>query len=182
MLASQLHHSGQRSTSASRDCCLQLWLSAKHRDNPHQLLAWRVTFITFVRVFIYALPFWLGSFELTVHQAFKEKDPEAFLAPGLMLSAIALLTSLCLARKEPAVTAGAAEKFRYRCDVTLVAMAAALALIGMPLWHQILGASLSGIYKGWLGLTLFGWSSTKSISVVYYFFAVSLSELKRLTT
>ena len=136
----------------------------------------------FVRVFMYVLPFWLGSFEYTVHQAMKEKDPEAFLAPGLMLSAIALLIPLCLARKEPESSATRVARFRYRCDIVLIAAAAALALYGMPLWHQILGASLYGKFEGWPNLSLFSWSTVKSDSVVYYFLAVGLSELKRLTT
>jgi hypothetical protein len=136
----------------------------------------------FVRVFIYVLPFWLAGFEYTVHQSLKERDPEAFLAPALMLGAIALLIPLCLARREPHHREPWLVRFKYRCDVVLIALAAALALFGLPLWHQFLGASLGMTFDGWPALALFGWTAAKSDSIAWYFSAVGLSELKRLTT
>jgi hypothetical protein len=136
----------------------------------------------FVRVFIYVLPFWLAGFEYTVHQSLKERNPEAFLAPALMLSAIALLTPLCFARKAPHRREAWLVRLKYRCDIVLIAVAAALALFGMPLWHQMLGVSLGATFEGWPTLALRGWTVVKSDSVVYYFWAVGLSELKRLTT
>lgn len=131
---------------------------------------------------MYALPLWLGAFELTVHQAMKEKDPDGFLAPGLMLSAIALLIPLCLAAKEPDGLTTARQRLKYRCDIGLILVAASLAVLGMPVWHQILGASLTGGQNGLPALELLNWGSTKSIAMLYYFLAVGLTELKRLTT
>lgn len=136
----------------------------------------------FVRVFIYVLPFWLAGFEYTVHQSLKERDPEAFLAPALMLAAIALLMPLCLTRREPHRRESWLVWLKYRCDIVLIALAAALALFGMPLWHQVLGVSLGATFEGWPALALCGWTAVKSDSMVYYFSAVGLSELKRLTT
>lgn len=77
-----------------------------------------------------------------MHQSLKERDPEAFLAPALMLSAIALLIPLRLARKEPDISEPLAARFKYRCDIVLIAAAVALALFGMSLWHQFFGRVL----------------------------------------
>ncbi|SAL62063.1 hypothetical protein AWB70_05643 [Caballeronia cordobensis] len=136
----------------------------------------------FVRVFLYFLPFWLGGFEFTVHEAMNEKDPLSFLAPGVMLSAIALLVPLCLARKEPGPSATTTARWMYRCDVTLIAVAFSCAIGGMPLWHLTLGASLSGNFDGWPAVHFFFFSATTSIALMYYVFAVILTELKRLAT
>lgn len=93
----------------------------------------RFVYNLFIRILIYALPFWLRALELTVHRAMKEKEPDAFLALGLMLSAIALLILLCLRacrtgwRDDETI-----QRLRYRCDIGLIAVAAALAVIGVP--------------------------------------------------
>jgi hypothetical protein len=136
----------------------------------------------FLRVFMYALPLWLGIFELTIHQAIDERFPQAFIAPGTMLAAIALLVPLCLARKEPKITASWQEKLGYRCDIALIAVASTFALAGMPLWHQILGASLRGSEIGWPTFHILDWSTNLSVGMVYYISAIVLSEIKRLTT
>jgi hypothetical protein len=140
----------------------------------------RVVYNCFVRVFMYALPLWLGAFELTVHQAMKENDPEAFVAPGLMLSAIALLIPLCLAQRKPQGLTPGFHKLKYSCDIALIAAAAVLAVSGMPLWHHLLGASLTGVVDGLPALTLLNWGPSKSVAMLYYFIAVGLTELKRL--
>ncbi|MDR5833130.1 hypothetical protein [Caballeronia sp. LZ034LL] len=142
----------------------------------------RFVYNLFVRFLMYVLPLWLGAFELTVHQAMKEKDPDAFLAPGLMLGAIALLIPLCLAAKAPDELTAARQRFKYQCDIALILLAATLAVAGMPIWHQILGASLSGDPETLTVLVLLSWSSPKAFAMLYYFLAVSLTELKRLTS
>ncbi|QSN61869.1 hypothetical protein [Caballeronia sp. M1242] len=142
----------------------------------------RLLYNCFVRVFTYTLPFWLGVFELTVHQAMKERSPAAFLPPGLMLSSIAMLIPLCLVGAAPGLCATPVDKFRYRCDVALIAVAASLAVGGMPLWHRMLGASLSEVQDIGIPFSLFGWGAAKTVAVVYYFLTVGLSEIKRLTT
>jgi hypothetical protein len=135
----------------------------------------------FVRIFAYLLPLWLGGFELTVHRAMEEKEPQAFLAPGLMLSGIALLVPLCLASKEPEVRARAMARLKYHSDIVLIAVAFTLASAGMPIWHLMLAASLSGKFDGWPTWHFLQWKATTSIAMMYYVIAVSLAELKRLT-
>jgi hypothetical protein len=135
-----------------------------------------------LRVFMYALPLWLGIFELTIHQAIDERVPQSFIAPGTMLAAIALLVPLCLARNEPEMHASWQDKLIYRCDIALIIVASAFALAGMPLWHQILGASLRGSDIGWTEFHILDWSTNNSVSMVYYISAIVLSEIKRVTT
>lgn len=136
----------------------------------------------FVRVFIYALPLWLGAFELTVHEAINDKDPQAFLAPGLMLAAIALLIPLCLAREEPGLSSTRWARLEYHGDLALIAVAFTLATGGMPLWHLMLGASLTGNANGWPALHFLQWNAMSSIAMMYYVIAIALAELKRLAT
>jgi hypothetical protein len=99
-----------------------------------------------------------------------------------MLSAIALLFPLCLARKEPHSSSTIRTRLRYYCDIVLIAVAFALTLTGMPLWHQMLGASLLDKGDIWPGLRLLGWNGNTSIALVYYLVSAGLAELKRMTS
>jgi hypothetical protein len=140
----------------------------------------RYVYNFFVRVFMYALPLWLGAFEFTVHEAMREKHPQAFLAPGLMLSAIALLVPSCLASREPDQSSTVWIRLRYRGDLALIAVAFTGAIAGMPLWHLMLGASLSGDVDGWPTWRFLHWNATTSIAMMYYIFAAVVAEMKRL--
>jgi hypothetical protein len=142
----------------------------------------RYVYNFFVRVFMYLLPLWLGAFELTIHKAMRERNPQAFLAPGLMLSALALLIPVCFARKEPERSATAFIRWKYRGDLVLIALACTAAFVGMPLWHQMLGASLTGNLEGWPELHILNRDTITSIALVYYLIAFALAESKRLMT